>query len=326
MKGARVSDSSMDAPTVREPSGTSISVIVCSCTLERWELLRQSLRSLVTQELMPVEVILCVDHNESMFQQCGDELAPLFANAPWTFRIIQNKYETRLGGARTTAVEVATGDIVAFLDDDARAAPSWLRQLAEVYQDSNVVAVGGAPLADYEVPRPRWIPFECNWVFGCAYRGLPEHRSPVGHLIGANMSIRRAALVSFGGFHSDNHDDMDLSQRTRRAFGRDAVVFEPAAIVHHFVPERRLSWSYFWRRCFFVNKGKVRALRDMGGAGDLRAEFHFVRRSLSRSLAAEAREFRRGDRYAPVRYAMLMTAIVLGAAGAVAGRLTPGGK
>ena len=195
MKGVRVSDSSLDTPTFREPSGNSISVIVCSCTLERWELLRESLQSLVVQELNPTEVILCVDHNEPMFERCENELVPLFTEAPWTFRVVQNKYETRLGGARTTAVEVARGDIVAFLDDDARAAPSWLLRLTEVYEDSKIVAVGGAPLADYEIPRPKWIPLECNWVFGCAYRGLPERRSPVGHLIGANMSIRRAALA-----------------------------------------------------------------------------------------------------------------------------------
>jgi cellulose synthase/poly-beta-1,6-N-acetylglucosamine synthase-like glycosyltransferase len=235
--------------------------------------------------------------------------------------VIQNKFETRLGGARTSAAEIATGDVLAFLDDDASASTSWLRRLTKPYENPKVVGVGGAPVARYETTRPRWFPYECHWIFGCAYRGLPEHLGPIDHLIGANMSIRRDALMSWGGFQSDNHDDMDLSHRTIHAYGAAALLYEPEAVVHHFVPKARLTWSYFWRRCFYVNRGKVQAFRDMNEASNLRAEVRFATRSLSRALFTEGRELLRGDVYAPVRYLALGTAIALGGLGAVAGRL-----
>ncbi|MFZ0768630.1 MAG: glycosyltransferase family 2 protein [Acidimicrobiales bacterium] len=298
-----------------------VSVVVCAYTLDRWELLKESLCSVANQEFQPVEVILCIDHNEELYEKCVSQMSSTLAGASWNLRVIQNRFETRLGGARSSAAEVAVGDILAFLDDDATASTTWLRRLTEAYEDSSVIAVGGAPIANYEVARPRWIPFECNWIFGCAYRGLPLRRGPIDHLIGANMSIRRQALLSWGGFHSDNHDDMDLSHRTVHEYGSAALLYEPAAIVHHFVPRSRLTWSYFWRRCFYVNKGKVRAFRDMNDAANLRAEIRFSSRSLSRALVSEGRELLRGDFYAPVRYMALIFAIALGGAGAISGRL-----
>lgn len=180
---------------------------------------------------------------------------------------------------------------------------------------------GGAPIPRYETERPRWLPFECNWIFGCAYRGLPERLGPIDHLIGADMSIRRDALLGWGGFQSDNHDDMDLSHRTVHNFGVGALLFEPKAIVNHFVPASRLTWQYFWRRCFFVNRGKVAAFRGLDEASNLRAEFKFALRSLNRALYFEGRAALGGDAYAPVRYLALVCAIALGGAGAVAGRL-----
>jgi glycosyltransferase involved in cell wall biosynthesis len=303
------------------PASRRVSVIICAYTLDRWELLNKSLQSVVQQETQPIEVILCIDHNNDMFKRCVLELPPTFSHAPWEFRVIENRYDTRLGGARTSAAEIATGDVLAFLDDDAYATPSWLRRLMDVYDDATVFAVGGAPIAVYEVDRPRWFPFECNWIFGCAYRGLPKRRRPVDHLIGANMSVRREALMSWGGFHSDNHDDMDLSHRTSHAYGVASVVYEPKAVVYHFVPKGRLTWSYFWRRCFYVNKGKVKAFRDMDEASNLRAETRFALRSLSRALVSETRELLRGDPYAPVRYLALLSALALGGVGAIVGRL-----
>ena len=92
------------------------------------------------------------------------------------------------------------------------------------------------------------------------------------------MSVRVAAIRAVGGFQSDNHDDMDLSHRVAEAFGSAAVVYEPAAQVRHFVTAERVTWAYFWRRCYQVNRGKVRAFHDMGVAGNLSAELAFARR------------------------------------------------
>jgi len=235
--------------------------------------------------------------------------------------VIQNKYDGHLGSARNTAAEIATGDILAFLDDDAVADKEWLEILTDSYQDDRVGAVGGRPIPVFEAGRPAWFPVQFDWVFGCAYDGLPTSRGPLAHLIGANMSVRRTLLERVGGFRSDNHDDMDMCHRVAHVMGVEAVIYEPAATVHHFVSASRLTWNYFWRRCFFVNKGKVAAFAQMGDAATLGAETRFVWYALTKGVSRGITQAAKGDTHGLARSAAIIAGVGLAAAGHVAGRI-----
>jgi glycosyltransferase involved in cell wall biosynthesis len=259
---------------------TTVSVVICAYTRDRWDLLLRAVGSALDQEPSPIEVIVCVDHNPGLAADCQEQFRDLDR-----VRVIQNRYPGRLGSARNTAVETARGDLLAFLDDDASAEPDWLAQVLDVFSaEPEAMVVGGAPHPRYAGRRPGWWPPEFDWVFGCVYDGLPVTRSPVGHVIGACMSARRAAVLEVRGFHSDNHDDMDLCHRVAHRYGAGAVLFEPSIRVSHYVSEERLTWSYFWRRCYFVNRGKVLAFSDMQAAGNIRAEVQFALRSLFRVI------------------------------------------
>ena len=87
--------------------------------------------------------------------------------------------------------------------------------------------------------------------------------------------MRRDDMLAVGGFHFDEFDDMDLSHRIAHAHGPAAVLYEPRAQVHHYVPPERMTWSYFSRRCFSVNRKKVAALVDMSESGNIAAELRF---------------------------------------------------
>jgi GT2 family glycosyltransferase len=256
--------------TTTDVAGLSADVVICTYTADRWNLLVASVRSALAQTRAPEQLIICVDHNPALYERCQAEWREL-ANVT----VVQNKFAGRLGSARNTALLQCRADIVAFLDDDAAAAPDWLERLLAVYADPRAVAVGGAPRANYGAPRPDWFPADYDWVFGCHYRALPDRLAPVRHLIGANMSVRREAILAEGGFHADDHDDMDLSHRIAHTHGAAAVLYEPRAEVHHSVAPQRLTWQYFWRRCFYVNRSKVGAFADLGAAGNLGAELRF---------------------------------------------------
>jgi glucosyl-dolichyl phosphate glucuronosyltransferase len=258
----------------------SADVVICSYTEDRWRMLLRAVASAQAQTVQPRTIWLCIDHNPGLFERCLQEwpASGQPADRP-PVRVLQNRFPGRLGSARNTGVEQVRSSVVAFLDDDAAADRTWLETLLRVYvEDDQAVAVGGAPIPEHEVPRPGWFPREFDWVFGCHYAGLPQTRHPVRHLIGASMSVRTSALRAVGGFHSDKHDDMDLSHRIAAAHGPAAVLYEPAARVHHVVHPERLTWNYFWRRCFWINRGKVRAFADMGSAGNNTAELEFARR------------------------------------------------
>ena len=64
----------------------------------------------------------------------------------------------------------SSGDVVAFLDDDAVALEDWLERLAECYADDEVVIAGGfiEPAWDDDGHR---VPERVLWVVGCSYEG-----------------------------------------------------------------------------------------------------------------------------------------------------------
>lgn len=295
-------------------------VVICAYTERRWDQLCAAVASVQRQTVAPQRILLCVDHNDELAQRCRERWPHGDQAAAPSVTVLQNRYPGRLGSARNTGVEQVEADIVAFLDDDAAADPDWLERLLQVYvEQPTATAVGGAPRPVFETARPAWFPEEFQWVFGCHYIGLPEHRSPVQHLIGASMSVRAAAIRAVGGFQSDNHDDMDLSHRIAQAHGADAVVYEPAAQVRHFVTAERVTWKYFWRRCYSVNRGKVRAFHDMGVAGNLSAELAFARRMAGSVLRRLGRSVT-GDGAALRQAGAIVAGLALAGAGHVKGR------
>lgn len=305
----------------------SATVVICAYTADRWELMRRSVASARAQSVPPERVVLVIDHNEELLARCRQEWPEQGRSleqgqAPDRLppvQVLANRYPGRLGSARNTGVESLDTDVVAFLDDDAAADPTWLETLLRVYrEDSSAVAVGGAPQPRYVTRRPAWFPVEFNWVYGCHYAGLPQQLSPVRHLIGASMSVRIDALRKVGGFHSDNHDDMDLSHRIAAEFGPGAVLYEPLATVQHTVTPERVTWAYFWQRCFQVNRGKVLAFADLGEAGNLSAELNFAREMAGRVAVRLGRALR-GDLPALAQAGAVVAGLGLAGVGHVVG-------
>lgn len=256
-------------------------VVICTYTLARWELLVRSVKSVLAQQVAPRQLIIVVDHNDELVARCRQEWGAGRADSSIEIVIAASKFAGRQGSSRNTALLLARADIVSFLDDDAQAAPDWLERLLAVYATHpEAVAVGGAPWPDYSAPRPSWFPPDFDWVFGCRYDALPDRLAPARHLIGTSMSVRREEMLAVGGFHADDYDDMDLSHRIAHQYGPLAVLYEPRAKVSHRVPPERMTWSYFWRRCYFVNRNKIGALADMGEGGNIGAELRFGARVL----------------------------------------------
>jgi glucosyl-dolichyl phosphate glucuronosyltransferase len=314
-------------PAARERAGRSdelpghptVSVVICAYTEDRWLQLTKSVASVEAQTSPPIEIIVCIDHNAGLLRRSEEYFVKGRRAGATPLIVVANKYNGRLGSARNTAAEFASGEVLAFLDDDAAAAADWLERLIAPYDNERVGAVGGAPWPVFEAGRPAWFPHEFDWVFGCAYRGLPLARAPLAHLIGANMSARSSALREVGGFHSDDHDDMDMCHRL--AYAQYRVLYEPSAVVHHFVPATRTTWHYFWRRCYLVNQGKVEAFVNMREASSLGAELTFVARTLTTGVPAEIRQVIRGDRYGLARAGAMVAGIALAGLGHLSGKV-----
>lgn len=316
----------------------TVSVIIPAYTMDRWESLQQAVSSACNQSSPPVEVIVSIDNNQELFKlgQSTWKVSAMGRGVP--IRVVSSEFsheqrdlsfharahggERRFGAgqARNAAAEQAKGEILAFLDDDAIAETTWIEELLKPYDDPSVLAVGGAPHPNYETERPSWFPRQFDWVFGCAYEGLPATTGPYSRLIGANMSVRADALRQVGGFHSIDFDDLDMCHRMAALGGPASVVFAPSAVVHHYVPAERVSWHYFWRRCFYVNRQKVATHRRLGTASSFGPEVAFVARTMTTGVIHELGSALRGDLHAIPRMGAIMVGVTSAAVGNAFGR------
>jgi glycosyltransferase involved in cell wall biosynthesis len=320
-------------------SRPTVSVIIPAYTLARWDLLCRAVESAEKQSCLPLEVLVCIDNNDELLEISKRRWDGYESPSGVPIRVLANdvvhdsshldahakahgaRRRFGAGDTRNCAARVASGEILAFLDDDAAAFPDWVESLLPVYDDPSVHAVGGPPLPDFETARPDWMPLEFDWVFGCAYNGLPQTTSATRHLIGANMSVRADTFSRINGFHSIDFDDMDMCHRVAALAGPGSVMYEPRALVHHYVPAERVSWTYFWHRCLYVNRHKVETFHQMGDAANLDAELRFVARCLTVALAREAYHGIRGNPAAVRRLLSIVIGTSLAAVGNVLGRV-----
>jgi glucosyl-dolichyl phosphate glucuronosyltransferase len=272
----------------REGAGAlTTSVVVCAYTHDRWALLSSAVRAAALQVHRPAELLLVVDHNDELAERARRELADL------GLIVVANRYRRGLSGARNTGVEAATGDVVAFLDDDAVPEAGWLGALVAPFADPAVVATGGVARPAWSQGRPGWFPREFDWVVGCSYRGQPQGVADIRNPLGCNMAFRRAALAGVDGFRDDvgrvggrplGCEETELCIRLRQATPAARIVSVPSAVVDHFVTPDRHRFTYFRQRCYAEGISKA-VVTDTVGTGDgLSSERAYVTRALPSGL------------------------------------------
>jgi GT2 family glycosyltransferase len=297
----------------------TLSVIVCAYTLDRWDDTQASIASVRSQRRAADDIVLIIDHCPPLWR--------LACRALPGIRVLPNLQRQGLSGARNTGVAAALGDVVAFLDDDAAADPSWTERLLAHYDDPRVVGVGGLVVPNWHTGRPAWFPPEFDWVVGCSYRGLPRNPAPVRNFIGANMSFRRAELLAVGGFRTDlgrvgtrplGCEETELCLRISARRPDAILLHEPSATVLHHVPAARARWQYFGQRCYAEGLSKALVVHHSKNRAALASERTYLRSTIPRAFA---RALRPGQP-APLRtFAALSAGVGATVAGYAMGRI-----
>src|SRR6266704_2014322 len=169
------------APSIPWPR---ISVVVCSCNGART--IRDACEGLRRLEYPNYEVIVVDDGST-------DDTAAIASQ--YDVRLIWTP-NRGLSSARNTGLAAATGEIVAYLDDDAYPDPHWLTYLAATFLSTSHVGVGG----------PNVAPAGDGPIAECVARapGGPVHvllsDQEAEHIPGCNMAFRKASLQAIGGF------------------------------------------------------------------------------------------------------------------------------
>jgi GT2 family glycosyltransferase len=219
-----------------------VSVVVCSYNGART--IGECLEGLLHLEYPDFEVIVIDD---------GSTDSTAAIAAAYGVRLISTE-NRGLSHARNSGMEAATGEIVAYLDDDACPDPHWLTYLAATFLSTTHAGVGG----------PNIAPAGDGPIADCVANapGNPTHvllsDREAEHIPGCNMAFRKACLHAIGGFDPQFRvagDDVDVCWRLRQRGW--TLGFSPAAMVRH---HRRNSLRAYWKQQ--TGYGKAEALLE----------------------------------------------------------------
>ena len=152
---------------------------------------------------------------------------------------LQNKYSVNLkyffqknkgpAAARNSGINIASGDIVAFIDSDCIAEKDWIQEISKWYENNRVAGIGGTIKAK---------PSDSRVGQYCAYVKMNERpeidKTGIVYLVTANASFRKEYLKQIGGFDERYNfpggEDMDLCHRLRMQgyvlkYNRNAEVY-----------------------------------------------------------------------------------------------------
>ncbi|MHB1553077.1 MAG: glycosyltransferase family 2 protein [Acidimicrobiales bacterium] len=301
-----------------------VSVVVCTYSEARLDKLGACLEAIRAQRYPADEIVLVVDHNDR-----------LLAHARATYAgvcVVENDRPRGCSGARNCGASHATGDIVAFIDDDACADPGWLEALIAPYDNTTVLGTTGHVVAQWPGRRPSWLPPEFDWVIGCSYQGLPEETAPVRNLWGTASSVRRSVFEEVGGYNEVlgrigsipvGCEDTEFCIRVRNRFPDAVFLYVTPARAEHHIDEARARLRYFVRRCYGEGLSKAAVTRSVGTTSGLATERAYVAHVLPAAVSLGLKRAARGELAGLARASAIVLGLAATSVGYLRGTLIP---
>ncbi|WP_158291989.1 glycosyltransferase family 2 protein [Paracraurococcus ruber] len=267
-------------------------VTVCLATHDRPHYVRSCLDSLRAQTVgIETFDIIVVD-------SCGqpethDLLRAMVAEMP-NARLMRLD-QPGASAARNLGAEHATGDFVAYIDDDAMAMPDWVEQIQAVIAELDPWpgVLGGRVLPLWEAPLPEWWPASLRGVLSIIeWEGRGEYRTPAVPAklepYGVNMIVQRKPLLDMGGFADGlgrvrglllSDEDVQVGWALQdRGY---SAWYDSRVVVMHQIQGRRLNPDWLLNRLYWQGASTVATRRMMGSPES-------VWRELPRRLVVEA--------------------------------------
>ena len=105
------------------------SVIVCTHAVERLSQVRKCVHSVRGGTHLPEELFVVVDGNHALRETLADEFGPCVS--------VLDSDGHGVSAARNTALQRASGEVIACIDDDAWAEPDWLAELLAPFDNNS---------------------------------------------------------------------------------------------------------------------------------------------------------------------------------------------
>lgn len=255
-----------------------VSVVVCTYSDERYDVFAECVESVLAQTHEPIELVLVVDGNDAVFERVRADFGGVEADGRVANLVVHNNDENRgISYSRTRGAELASGEVVAFIDDDGIAEDDWIAAHVAVYDDTDAIAVAGEVAPAWVSEAPAFFPAEFYWLVGCTEPGFAEHGEEIRNGYGSNVSYDREAFLEIGGYDAntgrkgDAHiqaHEAPAGIRLRRAYDQ-GVVYTEESVVHHQLFDYRGRFRWLVGRSFWQGFSKrVMAVLYPGAQGN----------------------------------------------------------
>jgi succinoglycan biosynthesis protein ExoM len=243
-------------PSITKTANPIPLISICVCTYRRPEQLEQLLKALdqqTTKGLFRFSIVV-VDNDESQSARSTVESWVKRTSVSVSYRV---EAQQNIAVARNASVAMATGELVAFIDDDEEPSGDWLCTLYQALLEYRADGVLGPVLPKFEEGAPAWA------VKGRVFHrpgfktGTAIHWSITGT---GNVLVRREVLQELDGPFNPQlgagGEDTDLF---RRAMARGRIfVWSAEAVCHERVPPERTRVLFQLRRALLRGKIAVR--------------------------------------------------------------------
>ncbi len=240
------------APAPTAPKGDLKFSVVIACPGRSW-MLDECLSGLQEQTFRNFEVIVLPDEDVDLGQAAnGFDLKTIPTG------------KVRPAEKRNIGIEAASGDVVAFIDDDAYPDVRWLEYAVRYFGESSIAALGGpgvSPRGDSFMAEAGGRVYSSPLVSG-GYRYRYEAGGvcrDVDDYPSCNLFVRREVLKEIGGYRTDfwPGEDTLLCKDILDAGYR--IVYDPWVVVSHhrrplFAPHLRQIGRYAFHRGYFVKR------------------------------------------------------------------------
>lgn len=244
------------------PDTLTLSIIITSYTTERINDIYELLDSIIIQKYPDMEVIFVAERS----QELKESIIEYGKKKNMTgLKVLFNYGEPGLSAGRNVGIHEATGDIIAFLDDDVVLFPEWLAEIMKAFEDNMVIGATGPALPLWEDDSMAWLPEEFYWLISCTAWNKLEHSDcpvEVRNAWGMNMAFRKEAFEKCGlfsndfGYHKGLYaEDNEISLRFKQKTG-GKIVCMPKAKVWHRVHKYRFTWRFIRDRALWIGRSR----------------------------------------------------------------------
>ena len=241
-----------------------ISIIICTYNRELY--LPKCLEHLKNQTEAPsnFEIILVnnnsTDNTENICENFVQENPQLSV-------IYIKENNPGLSFARNKGIEIASGDILCFIDDDGFAIQEYVtivKRFAEDPQYKDIISFGGKVIPCYNKGmEPKWLSKYIDGLVSKVDLGDQVMLFTKKYPAGCNMVFRKEFFDNYGGFNVELHtrgDDKFVFDKLKKAGLK--TLYLPKLKVEHFIDDYRLEKGFIIRLSKIIGQSEAIRLKE----------------------------------------------------------------